>query len=69
MTVIITRQMEGESITVSVPPEDMVRIGMDLLNHAVKLHKKEGGTKDTELLDWIAEVCQNYENKAYMKEE
>ena len=69
MTVIITRQMEGESITVSVPPEDMVRTGMDLLNHAVKLHKIEGGTKDTELWDWIAEVYQSYENKSYMKEE
>lgn len=69
MTVIITRKMEGEKITVSVPPEDMVRTGMDLLNHAVKLHKKEGGTKDTELWDWIAEVYQSYENKSYMKEE
>lgn len=69
MTVIITRQMEGESITVSVPPEDMVRAGMNLLNHAVKLHEKGGGTKDTELLDWIAEVYQSYENKSYMKEE
>lgn len=69
MTVIIARQMEGESITVSVPPEDFMRTGMDLLNHAVKLHEKEGGTRDIELWDWIAEVCKSYENKAYMKED